>query len=196
MSSADHFTKEETERVIRGEFKGINDAMELMQKRKPGRQLVGRWDWHLWMFLISTCLPCFGVYCLAMYVRSGLWAEYHQKQEEEEAKKQQQTIKPMDPMQQRMLELEKELKYLRNLVVLGGTKLPPETIMRLLTPAQATKQQQDSVSDQRSDLVVKSWSDRVWNRVKKWLPFYVEPFFPKNSNDPYSGLSTIFKSEK
>lgn len=189
MPSSDRFTKEETERVIRSDFKGLADAMELMRKRKQGPQVVGRWDWHLWMFLISTCLPCFGVYCLAMWVRSGLWEDHRKR----EAAKQQSVIKS-DPTQQRISALEKELQYLRYLVLLGTPGLTPETLQRLLPGDQSSKEVKEAPS--KSPVQKLSWNDWIWLRVKKWLPFYVEPYYGQKNDTQNSGLSTIFKSEK
>lgn len=192
MTPSDRFTKEETERVIRGDFKGLADALELMRKRKQGPQVVGRWDWHLWMFLISTCLPCFGVYCLAMWVRSGLWEEHRKR----ETAKQDSSNKP-DPTQQRISALEHELQYLRYLVLLGSPKLTPETVQRMIPGNQSTKEVKEAPSEERSPVQKTSWSDRVWLRIKKWLPFYVEPYYDqKTDHHQNSGLSTVFKSEK
>lgn len=62
---------EELERASKPDFKGFQEAARLMMKKKPGPRYIGRWDWHLWMFLIG-CLPSVGIYCVALWVRSDI----------------------------------------------------------------------------------------------------------------------------
>ena len=195
--SSDRFSKEEIERVAKWQFKGLEDAARLMSKRPPGQRFVGRWDWHFWMFLVTTCLPCFGVYCLAMWVRAGLW-EKHRQREALKEKEASEKVE-MDPQEQ-MAVMQREIENLKLLVLMHGKNSPqlsPESLRRLFTletekaKLEKMKQPEDKVEREVS------YSDRIWNAIKPWLPFYVEPYYRrKEGPPPKTDFTALMKSDK
>ena len=187
VMGSDHFTQEEIDRIRRWEFHGLDDALRLMRKTRPGPKLVGRWDWHFWMFLVTTCLPCFGVYCLVMWVRAGLWKK-HEKRLAIEKQKAALSSKTT-PSHVQISVLEQEIQRLKILLLTNGKGLPklsPESWQRIfdsgkVEKAEPSEKSPASNSDGQNKL---KFSERVWNSVKRWLPFYVEPYFTKRQGPP------------
>lgn len=194
--SSDHFSKEEIDRVTKWQFKGMGDALELMMKRPSRPSAVGRWDWHFWMFLVTTCLPCFGVYCMAMWVRSSVWEE--RKKNEEKRVQILEKRATNDPIS----ELKEEIARMKVLMLLNRTHHPVlslEGLKKLLSteekksgdPSLALKQ-----SEPQKD-TKKPFSERLWSSIKSWLPFYVEPLYkPTNAPPPKTDFRAIMKFEE
>ena len=196
---SDHFTQEEIDRIRRGEFHGLADAARLMQKTQPGRpKVVGRWDWHVWMFIVTTCLPCFGLYCLTMWVRAGLW----KKHEKREAMEKQKPPSPSSaaPSRSQISALEQEIQKMKMLLLANGKGLPrlsPESWQRIFESGKVKETEPSEkplASNSGKGQSNLKFSDRVWNSVKPWLPFYVEPYFKKREGPPpKTDFTTIVK---
>ncbi|GMH34531.1 hypothetical protein BSKO_02365 [Bryopsis sp. KO-2023] len=105
--------RQELEKASKSDMEGFMQAARLMMKPKSGPRYIGRWDWHLWNFLIAL-LPACAVYGLAMVGRhqfnTGEQLIALQKEKEElEAKEN----APEDPAMKRIQDLEDRIQALQ-----------------------------------------------------------------------------------
>jgi len=180
--SKDQFTKEEIDRIVRWEFEGLGDAASLMLKRQNKKKIVGRWDWHLWMFIVSTCLPCFGLYCFAMWARKGLWEEYRKMEADK---------KPAEDAvaNDQVTLLQKEIQRLKMMLYLRSGRNPPFNAESVFPKPPPKKEEKKPEPKQ------KSFSERMWSKITPWLPFYVEPFYQPGKKPPKTDFSPLMKPD-
>lgn len=145
---------------------------------------------------MTTCIPCFGVYCLAMWVRSGLW-EKERKREAERKKAAENIPEKAWDAEEEVGVMQKEIQRLKLLALVNvkhNPQLSTESLKRIF--AEETTQSKKEIKPQPKTVDKENLTDRIWNSIKPWIPFYVEPFNRQQGVPPKTDFTALMKAEK